>query len=121
MTFRAKIRTKKRMRYDTLGDWPNYDNILVAEMGNEDYELAVGIHELIEAHLCKRNGITPEQVDEFDMKWEVNTEPGDEPEAPYAKEHAAATEVEKAVCKALGIDWDTYDQFLSNFNVTVKE
>lgn len=37
-------------------------------------------------------------------------EAGDDPKAPYRKEHQFATMVEKAVCHELGINWDKYDK-----------
>ena len=109
------------MRYSTVGDFPSYDRIEVADMGNKNYEFAIAIHELVESRLCEEHGITTDQIDLFDMGWKGDGEPGDDPSAPYHKEHVAATEVEIAVCKALGIDFGVYDRFLTNFNVKVKE
>ena len=115
------IKTEEVMRYDTVGDWVSYDKIIVADLKNPEYEFAVALHEMVEAFLCYRHGITAEQVDEFDMAWTGDSEPGNDPSAPYHKEHLAATDVEIAVCKALGIDFDAYDDFLNNFTVKIKE
>lgn len=96
-------------RFKGIGDWPAYDDIRVLELGNWQYELLVGVHELIEAQLCKARGITPEIVDEFDKNFKGQGEPGDDPLCPYRKEHLFATIVEMMLCHELGINFHDYN------------
>jgi hypothetical protein len=50
-------------------------------------------HEAIEAYLAIHAGVSPEAVDEFDRAYEPkrkagdDSEPGDDPKAPYRKPH----------------------------------
>lgn len=110
-------------RYPTVGDyWDGHLGtkiIRVSEMCNEDYELLVAVHELIEQHLCKKRGIKEPDITAFDVKFEkerdegkhpADAEPGFDPKAPYVKEHTFATKIEKLLAKELGVDWDTYDK-----------
>ena len=61
-------------RYPTCGDWLLDESgnlqIRVSDMGNTDYEALVALHELVEVLLCKKRGITTEQVDVFDKQYE---------------------------------------------------
>ena len=99
-------------RYPTAGDWM-FDNdhlvIRVSDLGDWRYSMAVGLHEAVEALLCKQDGISQTAVDQFDRGYEGEGEPGDDPEAPYHRQHCAATEVEKTLVAALGVPWDVYD------------
>lgn len=106
-------------RYPTCGDWwldeQGNLQIRVSDMGNTDYEALVALHELVEVLLCKKRGITTEQVDAFDKTFESNRaegnndEPGDDPAAPYRKEHFFATNIEALMSSELGVDWKTYE------------
>lgn len=84
-------------------------------MGNTDYESLVALHELIEVLLCKKRGITTEEVDAFDKAFEANREsdnddePGDDPSAPYRREHFFATNIECLMSAELGVDFKTYE------------
>jgi hypothetical protein len=101
-----------QMRYSTIGDWFERDGSLViqvADMGNEQYNQLIALHELVEVMLCRHRGISQQAVDEFDMSHPEVIEPGDEPDAPYQNEHCFATAVERMVCAAMGIPWATYD------------
>lgn len=75
--------------------------------------MALAIHESAEALMCKHNGVTVAQVDEFDKKLkqdqpnDVNA--GDEPDAPYRLEHTYATAIERVLTGVLGVDWKAYD------------
>ena len=117
MTLDIYIHTATNMRYDTVGDWYVDENGLnhveVLEMGNEDAEFLIALHELVEAFLCKKAGVTQEQVDEFDMSHPDSPEPGDEPDAPYLQQHQTATKIERLVCEAAGIDWNAHLDFLT--------
>lgn len=102
-----------KQRYETCGDWGFDQNgdldICVSAMGDWRYELLVGVHELIEAALCKHRGIAGEAVDAFDKDFGGDGEPGDDPRAPYHKEHRSATNVEMRLAAELGVDWIAYD------------
>lgn len=120
-------------RYETTGDWWITDNgdleIRVSDMGDWRYEALIGIHEAIEAVLCKAAGIRGERVDAFDKEFEAaresgrglpfkfrgrtiaaDAEPGDDREAPYRKQHGIATGVERIVAEEMGVDWSAYER-----------
>jgi hypothetical protein len=78
-------------------------------MGNEEYEFLVVIHELVECMLCKFRGINESAVDQWDKSFTGIGEPGDDPLAPYHREHTFATSIEKLVAQEIGVDWDTYE------------
>lgn len=72
---------------------------------------AIAIHELTEARLAFAHGVTEGAVDQFDQMFErerteglhgPDAEPGDDPRAPYRREHAAATIVEGMMRLLLG-------------------
>ena len=123
--------------YDTVGDWrfENADGepitqdeamlkvetdacvvrINVSRMGNWRYEMLVAMHELGETLMCMHDGVMVEDVDAFDKKFEAareedNTdEPGDDPAAPYVRQHCIATAIERLMCAQLGCAWNEYD------------
>jgi hypothetical protein len=83
-------------------------------MSDQRYEFLVGMHEAIEAYLCKQAGISQAAVDRFDQAYERrrkpgdDSEPGDNPKAPYHKEHTFATKVERMLADQLGVHWNAY-------------
>lgn len=111
-------------RYDTCGDWIFNQNgdlvICVSETGNADYNFLIGLHELVEAYLCKKRGIKEEDVSAYDKQFEAmraayplvlgTQEPGDQPTAPYQAEHRTASAVEGILCREIGIDLQAYDE-----------
>lgn len=114
-------------RYDTVGDWtfePDGTlNVNVSEMkdlpsnfhpGSEDSEFLVAIHEIVEAYLCKKAGITSEEVDKFDINFLKENpelgEPGDYPDAPYHIQHLIATSIEMMLCAALNLNWSEHER-----------
>lgn len=110
-----------QQRYPTVGDWiwePDGTlHIFVSNMNNWKYEFLVARHELDEAILCRDRGITQKEVDDFDTYFEkerkqglVTDEPGDDPRAPYNKEHFFATTVERLIARELNVDWQAYDK-----------
>jgi hypothetical protein len=106
--------------YDTCGDWQISSrgpiHVSVSEMADWRYELLVGLHELVEASLCKARGIDQHAVTAFDVEYEKKrrqgdeSEPGDDSAAPYHLEHVFATKIEKLMCAELGLDWAEYDK-----------
>lgn len=118
MNIMLKSIPHSEQRYETVGDWIVGDDgsitILVSDMGNEDYNFLVALHELCEVKLCLKRGVDPAAVDAFDIAFEAKREegnedePGDDPEAPYRREHFFATNVERLMADQLGVDWKTY-------------
>lgn len=109
-------------RYETCGDWWYDDDdvlqIRVSDLGDWRYEALVAVHELVECVLCKHAGVKQEQVDEFDIQYELmrskgyhepEDEPGDDPKAPYSYQHCVATGVERILATLLGVTWKVYE------------
>lgn len=123
MNISIKVIPHKEQRYPTPGDWfyttDGGLDIRVSALGNWRYEFLIGVHELVEVLICRHEGVSQEAVDAFDMRFEAqriagkkskDAEPGDDPEAPYHKAHTIATQVERLVAAALGVNWDAYGQ-----------
>ncbi len=113
-------------RYPTVGDWQAVADgschITVSKMSDPRYEVLVAIHELIEATLCAERGIKQSVVDEFDKLFEAerearkhhpDAEPGDDPRAPYHRQHRFATAIETLLAFEMGVDWDAYEREVS--------
>ena len=116
---RVEIKTvdPAAMRYPTAGDWewlPDGALMLkIPEYGGRDVSvLLVAIHEMIEAYLCKRDGITDEQVTKFDVENPKLEEPGDDPAAPYHRQHVVAMALEREAAIATSTDWETHDKWV---------
>ena len=111
----------RSMRYPSSGDYflcGDTLHIRVADMGNMFYEMLVVVHELIEWLLVTKKGIRLEEIDRFDIQFEIDRanglhkvtdEPGDSSLAPYRKEHQFATFVEKSMAKLMKLNWKKYD------------
>jgi len=83
------------MRVSTLPEWR--------------YSMLIAVHELIEALLCRAHGVTTEAVDAWDMgPGKEMDEPGDDPRAPYHREHDFALCVERLLAHEIGVDWNAY-------------
>jgi hypothetical protein len=89
-------------------------------MSDQRYEFLVAAHEMIEAYLALHAGVTQEAVDKFDRAYEAkrkrgdDSEPGDDPRAPYHREHVFASKIERSLAKQLGVDWAKYDRGVSS-------
>lgn len=112
----------KEQRYPTVGDW-YYDkdgtlHIKVSKLSDWRLEMLIAVHELVEVLCCKHLGISQEAVDEFDKTYEETRhpdnfdEPGDDPSAPYVKQHCIATGVERILAAELGVSWKLYEEEL---------
>lgn len=105
-------------RYETVGDYwvdeAGVQQVRVSDMGDKRYEFLVALHELIELTLCEQRGIKEEDISAFDIEFEKNRkpgneeEPGDQPEAPYHKEHVFAECLERLMARELGVNWQKY-------------
>lgn len=126
LDIQIKTVPKRLVRAEQSGDWwYNHDRIIGAVMEGvypPDNELMIGIHEVIEAWLCRKLGITDEEVVKFDTMYEAerktgkhknSDEPGDDPRSPYRLPHMAATHVERAVGSALNVQWTEHERLVS--------
>lgn len=114
-----------QQRYPTVGDWfyePDGTlHIKVSELVDWRKEACVAIHELAEVLMCKWAGVSQEAVDEFDKKYEaerpaddVSSEPGDDPKAPYARQHCVATGIERILAAELELSWGQYADMIES-------
>lgn len=124
----------KEQRYNTVGDWW-FNNppqtlhtelhIRVSKLGDTFMEQLIAFHEYAEAIMCANEGITEQEVTAFDERFEImrsafpdvvhkDSEPGNFKSAPYKRQHARATEIERSLCKFLGIDWKKYESVINN-------
>ncbi|MGP8124912.1 MAG: hypothetical protein ACLQEQ_03470 [Nitrososphaerales archaeon] len=112
-----------KQRYETVGDWipGRPTEIRVSRMKDQRYGFLVALHEMIEYELCKKNGISDNEVVAFDVNFEaerrrnmhpVEAEPGNDPRAPYRDEHDFATMIEMMVAQKLGVKWSAYEKTL---------
>ncbi|MGO9062160.1 MAG: hypothetical protein ACLQU2_33070 [Candidatus Binataceae bacterium] len=114
MTVRVFLVAQKHQRYDTLGDWiwteTGLDIRLSREFAEQDprYGALLLVHEFVEAMLCRSTGVSTGQVDAFDMSFKGDGEPGDDPSAPYHRQHRAAEAAERALAAELGVNWRRY-------------
>lgn len=115
-----------QQRYPTCGDWfTDPDGTLRIEVSEEmgdDSCFLVALHELVEAKLAMKAGITVQQVDDFDIAYEKahrqggtlegerldETEPGDDPTCPVFRQHLLATAIERLVCGEMDVDWNEH-------------
>lgn len=92
--------------------------VRVSKMSDERFELALIVHETVEAILCRNNGVLQSTVDDYDMEFEAKNpqakvEAGDQPDCPYAREHSLATAAERIVAAELALPWKAYDDELN--------
>jgi hypothetical protein len=115
----------KYQRYDTVGDYQDVHGVTlftISEMENEQYEYLVAVHELVEKILVDARGICLTSIDNFDQDYEArrqdgdDSEPGDDPQAPYHAEHVFATTVERLLAGELGVDWEAYDKAVTGLH-----
>lgn len=117
-----------KQAYETVGNYfideEGVQQVLISNMGNEDYEFLVSIHELTELYLCKKRGILEEDITKFDKDFEFirdkfpktigEHEPGHMTSAPYHKEHCFAEKIEKMIAEELGVNWELYDKTVTS-------
>lgn len=110
-------------RYPILGDYwrdkQGKQQLRVSDLGNDDYAFMIAVHELVEWYLTEKRGIKEEDIKAYDEMFEEErlkgiqtdeADPGMDPRAPYRKEHAFATEIEKQLATELGVDWEKYSE-----------
>jgi hypothetical protein len=106
-----------QQRYSTAGDWqwgPNDTlQMRVSTLPDWRYSALIAVHELVEALLCKAHGVTTETVDAWDMgPGATLDDPGDDPRAPYHREHEFGKRVERLLADEFGVDWSAYEDAL---------
>lgn len=126
MKITLKTQAPECLRYPTTGDWVfNEDghlHVVVAEHEKNDRSaFLVALHEMVEAFLCREDGVAEEDVSKWDIEHPELAEPGDHPDAPYHRQHAVAIEVEKIVAKALGRDWEDHEDWVQAAGDAVEE
>lgn len=117
----VEVIAHKDQRYCTPGDWKLYPSgdiaVFVSDLGNWKFHALMGVHELVEALVCRELGVTQEAVDAFDAAflrgqesglYGKDAEPGYHPEAPYRLAHFVAETVERVLAVALNADWAEY-------------
>lgn len=102
-----------QQRYETVGDW-TFDGagnltILVSNTGDWRSDMLVALHEFVEVLICKNDGVTQQQVDDFDKANLQSNDPGDLAGAPYGQQHCFAMAVERMVCAAMNLPWTEHD------------
>jgi hypothetical protein len=121
MDITIKVIPDSEMRPTVSGaDWYWDDNgdlqVRVAPMSDWRRETLLAIHETVEAIMCKHNGVTQASVDVFDKEYyethECDKDAGDDPQAPYVREHCLATAIERILCAELDVNWKSYDDEL---------
>ena len=115
-TITIRVKSPSEMRNCYIGDWleevPGHRTIDIADTGDDRFNLLIALHEAVEQELCAENGVQESDVSAFDAAFEESGrdgEPGDDPAAPYFREHQAATRVEEMGCLSLGVTWAEYD------------
>lgn len=125
ITHRLIIREPRSMRYCSVGDYHKHGGIWsvdTADLRNKYYNFLIHLHELVELALVEKRGIKQTDIDRFDIQWEKDEasgkhektypEAGDDPAAPYHKEHMFALKFEKEMCRELGFDWKAYNKIV---------
>ena len=122
----SKAEISARKGFTGADWWISEDGTLqvrVERLATYGRTMSLMVHEIVEAVLAKMHGVTVEQVDKFDLKFEAENpenkgiEAGDAPGCPYGREHMAATACERIVAMECGVgscdSWSEYDQELS--------
>ncbi len=118
----------EQQRYPTVGDyWEDPDGteqVRVSRMIDWRYEILVAVHEVVEWALTRERGIREEDISAFDVEYErlrerelVKGEPGDNPKAPYRREHFFATNLERLFAAELGVEWQEYEQYVDELGI----
>lgn len=102
-------------RYDTVGDWVWHPQsgtleVFVSDLGDWRLNMAVALHEQMEALLCINRNISQVDVEEFDLAHLDHPDPGMIPFAPYYTEHRAGNFVEDAFLMRCGLQRETEEE-----------
>ncbi|GAC1494481.1 MAG: hypothetical protein NVS1B13_24850 [Flavisolibacter sp.] len=127
MEIKIEIKSLSKMRYPTVGDYYyDQDGVLrfeIADTGNDFYNRAILIHEMIEQLITEANGITEEEITIFDKFYEMRraqglvsefSEPGFDESAPYRAAHSYATSCEMGLFAMTNKSWIDYDHTINS-------
>jgi hypothetical protein len=128
MTIHIETIPHHQQRYPTVGDYWEEDGgteqVRVSELPDWRYEALIAVHEMVEMILTKHRNISEEMISAFDIAFErdreagkVLGEPGDDPRAPYRREHFFATNLERLLAAELGVDWGAYETLVDGLGV----
>jgi len=124
MQINIKTIPHKKQAYETVGNWQfkrKGIDIQVSDTKNDDYAFLIGLHEAIEAYLCRQRGIIEEEVTDFDKSFKGKGEPGDDNLAPYHSEHLFATYIEELLADELDVNWREYEKTLNELPWKTKQ
>ena len=109
---------QSEQNYDTVGNYGETEHEIwfeITELSDPLYSVAILLHELHEFYRNKDLGTTIEEIDKFDMVDHPELEePGDDPRAPYHKQHLEASVIERACLAMAGRSWSDYEQEIEN-------
>lgn len=120
VTFR--VSKPEEMRYKTVGDWyteldkeTNTEKTIIecVDLGETAMNFLILIHEFVEYTLCNAEGITQEEVDEYDFEHQDEQdeeELGENEDAPYHEQHMIADGLERIFCTLLQVNWQDYTE-----------
>lgn len=98
--------------FDEHGDL----QVRVSPLSDWRREMLLAMHETTEAIMCMHNGVSQGAVDAFDIEFDKthksDLNAGDDPRAPYVREHCLATAIERILCAELEVNWRDYDHEL---------
>lgn len=123
MNINIKTIPESEQRKEVNGaDWwwdENNDlQVRISPLSDWRYEALLSLHETIEAILCRHKGVKEPDVCVFDQEYDkthnFDVDAGDEPDAPYVRQHCFATGLERVVCAELDVNWKTYDKELAS-------
>lgn len=114
-----KFVDQKDQNYDTVGDYGiDIDNdtiwFKITKFENQNYSIAILLHEIVEFFRNQQEGITVAQVDEFDYNNPQLDDPGLSLEAPYHKNHMEADAIERLYIILSKNDWVHYEQSIDS-------
>lgn len=114
-----KLIDPSNQRFGECGDWfydaeDHHLTVFVNRMEDWRSEIAVAVHEALEAVMCIDADVDQTDVDAFDKTfYQMNDSAGlagDSSDAPYFNQHVAATFVEKEICHQTKLDWNQHDK-----------
>lgn len=109
-------------RYPTCGDWFTEKDaagqvlgitIRVSRLPHWKLEFLVALHELVEMALCDSAGVGEREVDQFDLAYTGEGEPGNDMSAPYWAYHQEAEGIERMVAALLRVNWQEYERAIA--------
>lgn len=126
MKIEIEIKPLSEIRNNQVGDYfYKPDGTLVfhiADMGNDFYIKSILLHELFEEMTTKQNGISEQDITDFDAFYEMKRKQGLVPEnaengfdnaAPYKSEHSAATACELMAFAITHMSWVDYEHAIN--------